>query len=91
MFKKNRLVLSLWVFILSIILLLVGCAGSLDKGPWTQGQRLYRAKCRSCHKLINPKKHSDEEWKVFVEKYSEKSNLTESERRQILQYLLENN
>ncbi|HDP98187.1 MAG TPA: cytochrome c [bacterium] len=85
---KTNIVLTVGCWILFIC---IGCAGSLSQKTMTEGERLYRARCRSCHSLINPNKYSDSSWELFVEKYGQNINLTEKESRLILEYLTENN
>jgi len=73
------------------ILLFLACAIGVSRKQMTEGEKLYRARCRSCHTLIDPKEYSDEKWKIMVEMYGKKSNLSEPEKIQILEYLLSNN
>lgn len=49
------------------------------------GERLYRGKCSSCHRLISPHEHDDKTWLVYVEKYGK--NLSAAEKNLIMQYL----
>jgi hypothetical protein len=87
MLKKHiSTIIALW-----LLFIIIGCAASVSNKPMTEGERLYRARCRSCHNLIDPKKYSDGQWEIFVKKYGEISNLTENESKLILEYLTENN
>lgn len=79
------------IVVLWILSFIIGCAATVGKKTMTEGERLYRARCRSCHSLIDPKKHSDSQWQVLLGKYGENSNLTENESKRILEYLTENN
>lgn len=77
-----------------MLILFTGCAGmNKTGGPGNTktGKELYEIRCQNCHKLHNPKKYSDLEWKVFVKKYGRKAKLNKKERLKVLNYLLENN
>jgi hypothetical protein len=50
------------------------------------GERLYRAKCSSCHNIIEPRCHDEETWHKYVEEYGKK--MTAREKRLVLQYLV---
>ena len=50
-----------------------------------EGQKLYRAKCSSCHNLIEPDSHDIQTWRLYVDKYGKK--MTEQEKRSVLDYL----
>ena len=49
------------------------------------GERLYRARCASCHMLIEPARHSDPEWVVHVEEYGR--NMSVAEKQLVVAYL----
>ena len=55
----------------------------------SEGDRLYRAKCTSCHRLLKPKDYPDEKWQEAVKKFGKK--LTDEERKKILEHLQGNN
>ena len=66
-----------------ILLLSWGChPPSVQLSP---GERLYRANCGSCHRLIRPQEHDDETWLVYVQKYGKSLQL--QEEQQIMDYL----
>jgi cytochrome c5 len=50
------------------------------------GEMLYRAKCLSCHSVIAPGDHDEEEWRLYVDKYGKK--MTDEEKRIVLGYLV---
>ncbi len=58
---------------------------SWAKEDFKEGDKLYRSKCASCHRLLPPKDHPLEKWQKYVEKYGKK--LKEDEKKKILQYL----
>jgi mono/diheme cytochrome c family protein len=72
----------------AIILLVAACATALyipekgnvaagaDIGQLKMGRKLYVEKCSSCHSLILPEKHTDTEWKTWMDKVSQRSKLT---------------
>lgn len=80
-----------WGVYLALVIACGGCMRIFQHESLSAGERLYRAKCRSCHSLVSPQRYSDKEWQYYVEKYAEKSNLTEREKQQILRYLIKNN
>lgn len=77
------------LFIILTILAFSSVAFAAKKSPMTEGERLYRRKCASCHRLLPPKKYSDEKWEEYVIKYGKK--IKEQDKQKILEYLKENN
>lgn len=73
------------LFIILMTFVIVSSALAAEKRPLTEGERLYRSKCASCHRLLPPKKYSDEKWEEYVIKYGKK--IKEEERQKILEYL----
>lgn len=71
------------------VLLFAGCAahGTGHAPVMSAGESAYRANCRSCHSLRNPRKYTDEEWQVYVQKYGAKIPLTDETSKLILRYL----
>lgn len=53
----------------------------------SEGERLYRGNCASCHALRNPRNYTDGEWEVYLRKYGEKIELDSAEQSKILGYL----
>ncbi len=74
-------------------LLLLGCAAKNSRSAheMTEGERLYRANCASCHSLRNPADYTDEQWVKYVAKYGEKLNLSEEKQAKILSHLQSSN
>ena len=60
-----------------------GCASAT--AHMTDGERLYRANCGSCHRLIGPEEHSEAMWSHYVDEYG--PDLDDDEKRQILAFL----
>jgi len=52
----------------------------------SDGERLYRAKCSSCHNIIEPSRHDRQTWQKYVDEYGRK--MTIEEKRLVLQYLV---
>ena len=53
-----------------ILVLVWGChPPSVQLSP---GERLYRASCASCHRLIQPQEHDEDTWRAYVEKYGDR-------------------
>lgn len=51
------------------------------------GERVYRARCTSCHAEIDRAEHSAGEWERLVSRYGRVANLGDHDRRVILAYL----
>lgn len=51
----------------------------------SDGERLYRAKCSSCHRLIGPEEHEASAWPHYVNDHG--PGLTGAEKRRILDFL----
>ena len=54
----------------------------------SEGERLYRANCRSCHTLRNPTSYTDEQWPPLVHRYGERIHLSPETQQKIVDYLL---
>jgi hypothetical protein len=52
----------------------------------SDGKKLYRAKCSSCHNIIEPNCHNRQTWYKYVDEYGKK--MTIEEKRLVLQYLV---
>ena len=52
----------------------------------SDGEKLYRAKCSSCHNIIEPGRHNNETWQKYVDEYGRK--MTIEEKQLVLQYLV---
>lgn len=57
----------------------------------TEGERLFRANCQTCHRLPDPKSKSDADWPHFVQRYGERARLSESQIALITAHLQGNN
>lgn len=53
----------------------------------TEGERLYRSKCRGCHHVIAPEKYNDNEWVMNIEWMGPLTGLETKEAELILEYL----
>jgi len=86
---KRLLALAIWpLFVLPILLAGgLGCesGGQLKSSKMSPGEKLYRARCASCHRLIDPKSQTDDEWPEYVEQYGKKLNT--ADQALILSYL----
>ena len=65
------------------------CADGRPRAPISEGQRLYLAKCTSCHSAWEPAKYSPTEWRKNLDEMIEakKVTLSAEERAEILGYL----
>lgn len=80
-------------FLLLIIAgILTHCSGAKQsQKPLTEGERLFKAKCRSCHTLPKPQKFDDAGWVPVVSKYGERAKLNDKQIKLIINYLQDNN
>ena len=85
-----KILLALLIWPVLVVLLLaggLGCesGGQLHSNRMSPGEKLYRARCASCHRLIGPKSHTNDEWVGYVEQYGKK--LSVEEKALMLAYL----
>ncbi len=78
-----RMLATCLVGVVLILALMQGCA-SVTAGM-SEGERLYRANCASCHRLIRPEEHEAVLWRHYVDEYG--SKLDEEKKRRILEFL----
>jgi hypothetical protein len=69
--------------VVAVFAWLGGCAGMAVR--MSPAERLYRAKCSSCHNVIMPGAHSEQLWRAHIEEYGR--HLTDDEKQTILQYV----
>lgn len=72
-----------------LLLALAACSSGRPRGPMSDGERTYRAKCTACHKAYEPHERTPAEWEKAVDHMEalKKVTLSAEERAQILQYL----
>jgi cytochrome c5 len=66
-----------------------GCSSASPRGPMSDGERTYRAKCTACHRVYQPAEQTPAQWAKTLDKMEalKKVTLTPEERAQILQHL----
>lgn len=62
-----------------------GCHPATN-APMSDGERLYRAKCASCHRLMDPEARCPEQWQALLVHHG--PAMTEAERSAILTHLI---
>jgi mono/diheme cytochrome c family protein len=68
--------------------LVISCGPKVELAEsQSDGQRLFRANCRSCHRLPNPKSKTDSEWPSLVNRYGERAKLSPEQIDLIIAYL----
>jgi hypothetical protein len=69
------------------LLVAASACTSAPSRPLSEEERLYRAKCTSCHRAFDPGQRKD--WPAVLDKMQaeKKTHLSPEERAQILQYL----
>ncbi|MFQ6034507.1 MAG: c-type cytochrome [Sedimentisphaerales bacterium] len=80
---EKKLLLRLFVAV-GLFMLVYGCHNMAKE--MSDGQKLYRAKCSSCHNIIAPECYDREKWHLYVDKYGQK--MTTEEKQVVLQYLV---
>ncbi len=68
------------------VLVIVACSCSDLAVNFSDGQTLYHAKCSSCHNIIAPDSHNEQQWQFYVEKYGKK--MTDEQKQTMMNYLL---
>lgn len=70
----------------ALLLAAAGCTSAPSR-PLSEEERLYRAKCTSCHRAFAPGQRKD--WPAVLDKMQaeKKTHLAPEERAQILQFL----
>ena len=82
--KQSRKFGGVLICVAAALFVLHGCASlTAELG---EGERLYRANCSSCHRLIRPEEHDAPAWRHYVDEYGQA--LTHEEKRLILDFLL---
>jgi len=79
----NRVVAIIVIFSATII----GCSCRMAGIDMTNGERLFRSNCRSCHILPNPKSQADSDWVVLVNRYGSRLDLATEVQAEIIAYL----
>jgi len=81
-----------------VLFFLSGCAAK-PSGDNTSSAResndpraaLYKRKCISCHNLVDPTEHQDEEGIQIIDAHTKRINLDEKDKIRLVDYLIENN
>ena len=70
-------------------LLLAACGSSRPRAPMSDGERMYLAKCTSCHDAYPPTEYAPTVWpkKVAEMEAAKKLTLAREERALILEFL----
>lgn len=72
-----------FIVIAGLIILVYGCQSMAVY--MSDGEKMYVAKCSSCHSVIAPGDHDEEEWRLYIDKYGKK--MTGEEKQIVLEYL----
>ena len=79
----ERKLLLWWLGAVGLLALIYGCRStSREMSP---SEMLYRAKCSSCHNVIEANRYEKEEWRIYIDEYGEK--MTDEEKRIVLSFL----
>jgi Dihaem cytochrome c len=65
------------------------CAGGRPRGPMSDAERTYLAKCTACHSAYEPSDHTPAEWRAALDEMErlKRVRLSSEERAAILSYL----
>jgi hypothetical protein len=71
---------------------LAGCAGPPEAfrqpaGPDEPGRRLTLARCAKCHRLYDPAKYAEPEWRDWMNRMSVKAKLDDEQQELVSRYL----
>ena len=71
------------------LVLLCACGGGRPRGPLSDGERTYLAKCTSCHAAYEPSERTPRKWVDAIDEMEarKKVHLQPAERALILTYL----
>ncbi len=71
------------------LVLLCACGGGRPRGPMSDGERMYLAKCTSCHAAYEPAERTRVKWVDAIDEMEAKKkvHLAPEERALILTYL----
>jgi hypothetical protein len=85
------LILRLGIIMLAVFPSLFGCSQLKQSREISDGEKIFRSKCRSCH--ILPKKNSKTmaEWPEFLNDHAERSDLSRQEIEILTEYMLDRN
>ena len=74
---------------LALLAAVLGCSSGPPRPPMSDGERTYRAKCTSCHRVYQPAEQTPSQWVKTIDTMEalKKVSLAPEERAQILQYL----
>lgn len=71
------------------LLVLAAACSSAPSRPMSSGERLYRSKCTSCHRVHEPHEYTPQQWAGIIDKMEaeKKVHLSQDDRSEILGYL----
>jgi len=83
--RKNigKTILRFGTALVGLIVWTSGC--QMTGTPMGEGERLYRAKCSSCHQPVDPETRTANQWRARLGHHGPK--LTDAERATMLTYL----
>ena len=77
-----------WSAALVVAALAISCTPKMEMTETqSDGQRLFRNNCRTCHRLPKPKSKTDAEWPSLVARYGERAKLSVEQIELITAYL----
>ena len=80
--RSTAFLRSLFIRAILVVVLCYGCTQMAVR--MTPAEVTYRAKCSSCHRILEPKEYGELQWSQYVEKYGQE--MTPQEKEMVLQY-----
>ncbi|NOX88577.1 MAG: hypothetical protein GXO77_06095 [Calditrichaeota bacterium] len=68
-------------------LFLIACTTQINSRPLSEGEKLFRSKCASCHRLPDPVSRDAKQWEDVLAKHEKRARLTPEAKRLILTHL----
>ena len=81
-----------YIRVIEAVIVIALLAAACSNGPsltvrQKQGKRIYEGLCDKCHKLMDPKSHTDEQWVAAADKYGVPLKLGANEIAALKDYL----
>ncbi len=73
---------------MAVCLVIFGCSQLKQSRQMSEGEKIFRSNCRSCHILPKKDAKTDTGWPEFLNDHAERSELTRQEIEILTEYLL---
>lgn len=79
------------VLLVGMIVMMTSCQNRSASEARSDGERAFRSKCATCHRLPGPSDKSDEEWPGFLAEHADRAGLTDEQVMIIAAHLTNKN